>query len=556
MAGVTGVPAGVPKARDQFRAIARLRWQLFFNSLHSTRGTMELASRLIVALVMTAGALGGALGMGSAAWFIVSHGKADLMALVLWSVFLFWQLFPVMATAFTENLDSSNFLRFPLSYSSYFLVQLAYGSFDPATAVGSLWLLGITIGIAFARPSLVPWTILVLLTFAIVNVLLARLVFAWVERWLARRRSREIMGILFFLMVVGFQFVGPLLGHYARNPNAGAMRVVQEISTSQRVLPPGMAAQAISSSAQGPSSRSALFYLLLCVYSLVFGIILHVRLHAQYRGESLSETAAPSAPRREEPVRSGFQMPGLTTPVAAMLEKEVRYLFRSGPMLFTMLMPVVMLLIFRLGPGGSPENQGFLVRMPSLAFPVGTMYALLMLTNLVYNNFGADAGGIQFYFASPVSLRSVIAAKNLTHTAVLVAETVLIWFAVGWFYRQPALNVTFATLAGILFALPVNLAAGNLLSVYSPKRVEYGTFGRQRASWTTVLSSFGIQFATFGLAGAALLAARSYGSLWISAVILFAAAIPAIALYWLILGRIDRIATRQKETLITELCRA
>jgi ABC-2 type transport system permease protein len=239
-----------------------------------------------------------------------------------------------------------------------------------------------------------------------------------------------------------------------------------------------------------------------------------------------------------------------------MLEKELRYLFRSGPMLFTMLMPIVMLMIFRLGPGGVPEKEGFLVRMPALAFPVGTMYALLMLTNLVYNNFGADSGGIQFYFASPVSLRNVIAAKNVTHTAVLIAETILVWFAVGWFYGQPPPDVTFATLAGILFALPVNLAAGNLLSVYSPKRVEYGTFGRQRASWTTVLSSFGIQFATFGVGAIALLAGRRSNNLWISAVILLVAAVPAIAAYWLVMGRMDRIATRQKETLITELCRA
>jgi ABC-2 type transport system permease protein len=486
----------------------------------------------------------------------VSHEKATLLPLLLWSVFLFWQLFPVMATAFTENLDSSDFLRFPLSYSSYFFIQLAYGSFDPATAVGSLWLLGITIGIAVARTSLAPWTVLVLFTFAVVNILLARLIFAWVERWLARRRSRELMGILFFLMVIGLQFVGPLLGHYSRKPNNTAMHIAQEVTPVQRVLPPGMAAQAISSAILGPARNPILFYLLLCAYGIGFAAVLHIRLHAQYRGESLSETAASSAPASRERARSGFQIPGLPNALSAMLEKEFRYLFRSGPMLFTMLMPIVMLMIFRLGPGGASGNEGFLVRMPALAFPVGTMYALLMLTNMIYNNFGADAGGIQFYFASPVSFRSVIAAKNLTHTAVLFAETILVWFAVGWFYRQPPPDVTLATLAGILFALPVNLAAGNLLSVYSPKRVEYGTFGRQRASWTTVLCSFGIQFATFGLAGMAVVAARRYGNWWISALILFVASAPALTGYWWVMGHIDGIASRQKETLITELCRA
>jgi len=221
-----------------------------------------------------------------------------------------------------------------------------------------------------------------------------------------------------------------------------------------------------------------------------------------------------------------------------------------------MLMPIVMLLIFRIGPGVAPQIEGFLVRMPSLAFPVGTMYALLMLTNLVYNNFGADAGGIQFYFASPVSFRSVIAAKNLAHMTVLAAETILVWFAVGLLYRRPPIDVGIATLMGILFALPVNLAAGNLLSLYSPKRVEYGTFGRQRASWTTVLASFGIQFATFAIGGLAILASRRYGNLWFASLVFFIGAVPALGGYFLVLRKIDKLARERRETLIFELCRS
>ena len=224
-------------------------------------------------------------------------------------------------------------------------------------------------------------------------------------------------------------------------------------------------------------------------------------------------------------------------------------------MLFTMIMPVVMLLIFRIGPGGAPENEGFLVRMPSLAFPVGTMYALLMLTNLVYNNFGADAGGVQFYFASPVPLSRIVVAKNLSHTVVLIGETVIVWIAVCLIYRPPLFDVSVATVTGILFALPVNLAAGNLLSVYSPKKVEYGTFGRQRASWTTVLASFGIQFFTFGLGALALWISRQYGSLWWAVLTLLLAALPAIYAYYAVLIRLDRIGKLHKETLIAELCR-
>ena len=46
-----------------------------------------------------------------------------------------------MATAFTNNPDSAELLRFPLTYRSYFLIRLAYGYFDPASALGTLGLL-------------------------------------------------------------------------------------------------------------------------------------------------------------------------------------------------------------------------------------------------------------------------------------------------------------------------------------------------------------------------------------------------------------------------------
>ena len=40
------------------------------------------------------------------------------------------------------------------------------------------------------------------------------MVFAWVERWLAQRRTREIMGVLFFLSIISLQLVGPLIAFY------------------------------------------------------------------------------------------------------------------------------------------------------------------------------------------------------------------------------------------------------------------------------------------------------------------------------------------------------
>jgi ABC-2 type transport system permease protein len=174
----------------------------------------------------------------------------------------------------------------------------------------------------------------------------------------------------------------------------------------------------------------------------------------------------------------------------------------------------------------------------------------------VYNNFGADAAGIQFFFAAPVRFREILLAKNLAHAAVLALETILVWLAVCFVFRRPSLDVTLATLAGLFFALLVNLTVGNLLSLASPKKIDFGTFGRQRASNTTVFASFGVQIAVFVLAALTLLAARRHGEVWLATLIFLALAAIAAAAYALMLSRADQMALAHRETLIAELSRA
>ena len=356
-----------PRARQQLAAVAELRWRIFVNSLRTRRGRMELASRIFIGLAFVAGGIGGAVGLGGAAWFLILQGNAEWLGALLWPVFLFWQLFPLMATVFTQNVESSSLLRFPLSYRSYFVIRLAYGSLDPSTAVCSLWLLGIDIGIGVARPRMIPWATIVLLTFALVNIVLARMLFAWLERWLAQRRTREIMGILFFLFILSFQLIGPLIAVYEHRSIPESKILGQKLSNAQRPLPPGLAAAAIADALQEkPGRRAADFISAAGVLRIAFLWLLHFRLRAEYRGENLSESAGRKAlPSGLSAFRPGWNLAGLPGPVAAVFEKELRYLSRSGPMLFTLIVPLFMLAVFR----SSGRNEGLFAHAPGLTFP-------------------------------------------------------------------------------------------------------------------------------------------------------------------------------------------
>lgn len=542
---------------SQLAAIVWLRWRLFANALRTTRGQLELASRILVILAFTIFALGGAFGLGILAFLMISQGKPEVLTVFLWIIFCFWQFFPVMAAAFTNTADSSNLLSFPLNYSSYFLVRVAYGAFDPASAVGALWTFGILVGVTFAKPALFLWALLVLLAFVAFNLLMMQMIFAWLERWLAQRRTREVMGVLFVLLTLSVQMVGPLTGHFGKRARPQVQQFVSVLAPVQGILPPGLAADAI---VQGiyPQWRVALSSLvLLCAFAMVMWYGLHVRLLAQYRGESLSEAAAASTLPKERQLRLGWSFPGFPAPVTAVFEKEIRYLLRSGPMLLNLVMPIFMLLVFRFGAMNSARHSsGFLARTPNLAFPVAAAYTLLMLTNLVFNSFGGDAGGIQFFYASPVRFRDILLAKNFCHAGILLIETVIAWIAVTSFYGRPAFDITLATLAGLLFAAPVNFAVGNIMSIYSPKKLDYAKFGRQRASQITVLLSMVLQFVVVGAAVGVFWTARSMGNIWIATLVLFALAGISLSVYAVLLNRVDRLSLDRRETLVAELCRA
>jgi ABC-2 type transport system permease protein len=515
------------------------------------RGRMEFVSWIFIALWFAVLGLGGSFGVAVGTWLIISRGHTEWLAALFWPIFAFWVLFPVMATAFTETFDSANLLRYPLRYSAFFLVNLIYGSLDASTMVGTLWLLGAFLGAAIAAPAYILWSLLVIAAFGAANLLLVRSVFAWIDRWLAQRKTREIMGVLFFVAIICFQMIGPLIARFSRRHVALPSYLVQAVMI-QRFLPAGLAAEAIGRALHGQWSIAAGSLFLLAAYAFAFLLILHVRMRAQYTGENLGEgiprerQAAPAAGSR-----AGWALPGFSGPVAALVEKEVRYLMRSGQTLFTLVMPVVILVLFRVS--GNPGRGHGVFGNAGFAFPFGAGYMLLLLSNLIYNNFAGDGAGIQFYFMSPVRIQDVILAKNIVHAGILVFEMAFIWIATRILYQPPKITLMAVTTAAILFAAPLDFSVGNILSIYSPKKYDFGKFGRQRASGTTVLVSLGVLLAIASVVAATILASRYLGGMWVAAGIFAVLAIVSFTVYRIVLQRTNEFALRRREELIGEI---
>src|SRR5260370_26922840 len=155
------------------------------------------------------------------------------------------------------------------------------------------------------------------------------------------------MGILFILLMLSFQMIGPLVGHFQRKSSRpDVQRYVDILAPVQRILPPGLAADAIAQAIYPRVMMSFSSFALLCAFALVVGYCLHVRLLSQYRGENLSEVAASAMPS-DRSLRLGWRLPGFSAPGSAGFEKEIRYLLPNGPMPLTAILPTFAVVLLR-----------------------------------------------------------------------------------------------------------------------------------------------------------------------------------------------------------------
>jgi ABC-2 type transport system permease protein len=191
----------------------------------------------------------------------------------------------------------------------------------------------------------------------------------------------------------------------------------------------------------------------------------------------------------------------------------------------------------------------------SFSMLVSLAYALVGFTQLFYNNLGPEGPGIQLLFLSPTPMRTVILAKNLFHILVFSIDAILVCIVASLRIGWPTPAAMAATVAWLLFALPVHLAAGDAFSLHMPYRMNLGRITRQRGSQASALLSMLIQLGVLGI-GAGVFAACSYfNKLWLAVPIFLVLAIGAIISWMQVLNNVDAIAARRRESLLATLVR-
>ncbi|MBV8673002.1 MAG: hypothetical protein JOZ33_06180, partial [Acidobacteriaceae bacterium] len=398
-----------------------------------------------------------------------------------------------------------------------------------------------------ARPELSAWAAVGAVLFAAFNVLLTRMIFAWIDRWLAQRRTREVLGLVFLFLLLGAQLMNPALygphGHPSQKTLSAMLHATRMANRVQGFLPPGLAGGAVESAQRGDAMAGTASLVGLALYALAAGSLLGIRLRAEYRGESLGEAPRAVAQRRVQ--KRVFDLAG---PVGAVVEKELRYLARSGVMLYSLLAPLIML--FVLGRGGQTGG------MERFALPLGSAYGFLGLTRLVYNSLGGEGSGIQLYFMSPTPVRTVMLAKNLVQITLFLVELAVVIAIVISRFGLPHRGMLVLTACWLLFALPLQLAAGNLLSINMAYRMTLTRMSREQGAAGNGLLSLLIQLIIVGV-GAGIYFWLSYlGQVQLAAWVFLALAAGAIVLWLRVLADADRMAMRRRDALIESLAKA
>ena len=582
MAELTGSPGlsdSMPPiaASTQLLAVAWLRWRIFVNGMFRKRpkGKRQIVGlvfatllRLIVWPMLALIVVGPVAASGFFAWSAISQGHPQSLASLLLGIALLWQFVSINGLSIAATIpsfDPASLVRFPLGFGRYFVLRSLLGLMTPSTIVGCLALLAAALGIGVANASLALPALVVMAVYALMNIYLTRMIGAWMDRWLANRRFREIFSMLMALFAVGIQFInlrrGPLRAPGTRS--SWLINILHSSGSYLYWLPSGFAAQAILL-VKHPLAAVAQFAGLLAS-TVLFAAVFAVRLHKQFLGEHLSEgvsrrASVPPAPRKKAPAPqpAALSAPAvygaiLSPTVAACLRKEWLILSSNGTQLIGLLMPLMFVVIFSM-------NRAFSAFSSKYFLPAAIAYVLIAALSSLYNIFGVDGRGVQVYLLAPIRMLDVVLAKNLMSLALIVTQVGVAWTIICVLARAPVpASIQISTALWTVFVVAMNLAIGTLRSIQAPRHFVPGQGRQLRASPTNRTSALLVLALLFGsiLLQIPVAIASGYFRLpWLAACVFGPLAVAAVFAYALMLRSAERLILANRDVFAEELCKA
>ena len=132
--------ARLPGVFEQIWLVAGLRWRILRNNMKNKNRVWDVIGVVISAVVGIVFVAGIAiLVFAGTVAFLNDHHEARF-GLLFWGFFLWWQVLPIFVAGFSPSFSFRSLLRFPLKFSAFYSIGLAYGLADSAALASLVWL--------------------------------------------------------------------------------------------------------------------------------------------------------------------------------------------------------------------------------------------------------------------------------------------------------------------------------------------------------------------------------------------------------------------------------
>jgi len=457
--------------RHQILALLQVQFRTFRHSLSSSKADGGARASATLALFWYSLWVVAALALAVLPnWIGTEDLETALPGLFLF-VMGYWQLTPLLTLSLGVSIDMRRTMIYPIGLPMLFAVECLLRLATAAEMV--IVLMGLWVGFATAGSMSQVHLAAGFGLFILLNVFLSAAIRNFVERIFQQRRLREmvLVALIGFLMLPQALIWSETLRGHAR-----AIWVVAR-GFPIEALPSGIAADV--SLGQG-------------VWIEWMGLLSMVGLAAvfAYRqfGIAMSRSShLPQSAGRPANALGARLLRGLTAwagdPIAALVEKEVRSLWRSPRFRLPFFMGFTFGVFVWLPILGFWENSTSANWATDHAVVVISLYSFLLLGPVMFlNRFGFDRKAAESYFFLPISMKLLLLAKNFASGLYAILEVVLIGLVSGWFGMMSSpLAMTEAFVLGGT-ALLYLFTVGNHISVRypapsNPDRISRGSGG-------------------------------------------------------------------------------